>query len=302
MNEHELDHTLEGFLDLGPEVAPEHVHLAVATEFQGTSQVRQRSGNWWRSRADRRIDFSSLVVGAAALVVLVSLTVGLLNAPGLRGGDRPTPTPTGSSTATPTATAAVSPALPTPEVNPGSADYTVGNHRLEVDGVRFSFDIRRFGWEPHGTIHISKSEMGPQGAEGLIYWTAYPDGEEVAGCGPWITEPETQDPGDLAERMARAPGVEVVEAPSDVALGSVEGRHFVVSVRENLGCDPGFFFIWRATSGGALWQQAHVGDTLRVWILNVDSTIFFIVAQTSAQASEPFAAEMVGIVNSIRFE
>ena len=303
MNEHELDHTIEGFLDVGPEVAPEHVHLAVAMEFHGTSQVRNGPGSWWRSSAGQRSDFSSLIVGAAAAVLFISLAVGLLTAgPALLGGDQRTPTLTAEPTATATATAAGSPALPSPEVRPGSADYTVGNHRLEVDGVRFSFDIRKFGWEPHGTIHVSKSEIGPQGAEGLVYWTAYPEGEDVAACGPWINEPETQDPSDLAERMARAPGVEILEAPTDVALGRHGGRRLVVRIRENLGCDPGYFFSWMAKSDGALWQQTHVGDTLRVWIMSVNSTTFFVVAQTSAEASEPFTHELVQIAESIRFE
>jgi hypothetical protein len=302
MNEHQLDHALEGFLDVGPQAAPEHVHSAIAADLGATGQVRH-AWSGWSGSGDWRSAFSSVAVAVAAIVLVAVLGISLLNmGPVPLGGDHATPTATpkrSEGTPPPGATA-------TPEVNWDSADYNRGRHRLEVDGIRFSFVTSTPGWEPYRTIHISKSEFGPQGAEGLVYWTAYPEGEDVWPCGPWFDEPETADLGELAHRVATAPGVEVVEAPSELLrelrFGGVQGRHLVVRVRENLGCDPGYFFSWRAKTGGALWQQANVGDTVWVWILNVDGAPFFVVAETNVEASEALTQEMLEIVSSIRFE
>ena len=75
----------------------------------------------------------------------------------------------------------------------------------------------------------------------------------------------------------------------------------VLTVRENLGCDPGFFFTWRSQSGGAFWPGTSVGDTIKVWIVDVGEKRLFIQAQTKDARS--FLSYQIGkIVKSIRFD
>ena len=52
----------------------------------------------------------------------------------------------------------------------------------------------------------------------------------------------------LATAVSRAPGTKLVRGPSDVTLGGRPAKHVVLTVRKNVGCDPGFFYTWRAVS------------------------------------------------------
>jgi hypothetical protein len=190
---------------------------------------------------------------------------------------------------------------PTPEVDPQSAAYTLGRHGLTVDGFRFSFDIRRSSWEPYRGYQISTSVRGPQGAEGVIFWAGFPDGLEADPCGLLA-----QDVGlttDLvAEAVATTPGTEVISAPSSVVLGGRPATHVVVAIREDLGCDPGYFYNWKAKTGGAMWDMSVRGDTYKVWIVDVDGRLLFVGAATHADAGTRLEQEMDELVGSIEFE
>ena len=90
--------------------------------------------------------------------------------------------------------------------------------------------------------------------------------------------------------------------PSDVTIGGRAAKHVVLAVRENVGCDPGFFYTWQDVEEGALWPMTSVGDTIRVWIVDMDGTRLFIEAETTQQAVGGLAEEVQQIVESIRFE
>jgi hypothetical protein len=76
----------------------------------------------------------------------------------------------------------------------------------------------------------------------------------------------------------------------------------VVTVREDVGCDPGFFYNWKAQTGGAMWVTSELGDTIRAWIVNVDGALLFIGAETHHDASPALDREIQQIVDSIRFD
>jgi hypothetical protein len=75
----------------------------------------------------------------------------------------------------------------------------------------------------------------------------------------------------------------------------------VLTVREDLGCSPGFFFTWRTPMGGAFWPgtkrwRHHQGLDRRRWRKAV-----FVQAQTKDAHS--FLSYQIGkIVESIRFD
>jgi hypothetical protein len=54
----------------------------------------------------------------------------------------------------------------------------------------------------------------------------------------------------------------------------------VLTVREDIGCDPGYFFTWHDAREGPLWPETLTGDTIRVWIVDVNDMRLFIAGET----------------------
>jgi hypothetical protein len=286
-----MDELLDAWMDLGPTVAPQRIAEATRTEIRATTQNRPVGPAWF---ADMNT-FARLGLVAAAVVGLALIGMNLIPAIGGVGG------PSASSSSTPSPTPQATPSSTTRVSLPDSGNLEIGRNTVSVDGAKLSFEVADSSWEAYRRILIAKSEVGPQGAEAIVYWTPFPEGTQVVACGPWSNAPlATVD--QLVNAVITAPGIEVVEGPSDIRVGARPAKFLTVRVRENLGCDPGYFFNWRAQGGGALWQMTQVGDTLRVLILDVDGTPFFIVGQTNADASRWLDAEVEQIMDSIRFE
>jgi hypothetical protein len=184
------------------------------------------------------------------------------------------------------------------------------------EGVTFSFrvpttvheggDWERFSSIPTdksagGPISLNRSIVGPQGAEAIIFWTSFPDGDYADPCARLLSQKVGSSAADLAAAVATAPGTELVTGPSNVTLGGRPAKHVALTVREKVGCDPGFFYSWRDVNGGALWRTTGVGDTIRVWIVDVDRRRLFIEAATTKQAVGGLRQEAERIVESIRF-
>jgi hypothetical protein len=177
-------------------------------------------------------------------------------------------------------------------------------------GVRFSFRASTKNWErfcsltadksPRGPISLNKSIKGPQDAEAIIYWTSFPNGDYADPCTRLLGRSVGSSAADLAAAVSTAPGTEIVEKPSSVTLGGRPAKHLLLTVRKSTGCNPGFFYSWKDVHGGALWTTA-VGDTIRVWIVDVGGTRLFIAAATSVQANARLKREVNQIVESIRF-
>ena len=76
----------------------------------------------------------------------------------------------------------------------------------------------------------------------------------------------------------------------------------MLTVQEDLGCDPGFFFTSEPPPGGPGWWTTDAGDTIRVWIVNVDGTLLFIAGETKPTAHPELEQELEQIVDSIEFD
>jgi hypothetical protein len=192
-----------------------------------------------------------------------------------------------------------------PELN--SDGYAQGRHSTTVDSTTFSFAIGRSGWEPYpwdegplGSTLISKSISGPQGAEEVIYWAGYPESFAMSPCGSLQDAARPPSTLGVATRVATAPGTQLVTGPEEVTVGGHRAVHVVVTVDEAVGCDPGFFLSWTPQRGGAMWTETGVGDTIRVWVVEVDAGIFFIAAVTTPDAAER-DGEIQQIIDSIQF-
>jgi hypothetical protein len=207
------------------------------------------------------------------------------------------------------------PAAPGASHSPPPPGVDLQELERTVGGVTFSFNVPihrphdqlESSWEPKAGISINKSIVGPQGAEAMFFWTSFPDDERTDPCAGQLVEPGEvarllPSATDLAAAVARAPGTELVEGPSDVTVGGYPAKHFVLTVRKNLGCAPGFFYTWDDPAGGALFPSTTVGDTIRVWIVHVDGTRLFLEAVTTEQADFDLDQEIEQIVESIRFD
>jgi hypothetical protein len=252
--------------------------------------------------SSRRSDRSAVGFVLAALVLTVTLGIWLkvheersapvasTDAAALetRASDR-SPTPVASPSPTPAGVGPIERPL-------------IGRLSRIVGGVPFSFRVRTAGWERFGSISINKSIVGPQGAEAIIFWTSFPHGDYADPCGHVLSPPVGPSAADLAAAVSTAHGTELVTGPSDVTVDGRAAKHVVLTVRENVGCDPGFFYTWQDVERGAFWSMTGVGDTIRVWIVEVDGTRLFIEAETTKQAGTDLEQEIQQIVDSIRFD
>lgn len=201
--------------------------------------------------------------------------------------------------------------------SPASAD-AINNRSTQisrvVDGVRFSLALPSW-WEqgPHmdharnGLLNVTKSTVGPQGAEVVMFWTSFPRADRAAACTS-LTRPHIgPSTAHLAAVVANAPGTTLVKGPSLVTVGGRAAHHVVLKVRKDVGCDPGFFYTWQPRGrhgfcGGACWLESRVGDTIRVWIVSVGGTRLFIEAETNSRAGRSADREIRRIVGSIHFD
>jgi hypothetical protein len=199
------------------------------------------------------------------------------------------------------------------EYLPGSKSCDSSCRReLTIGGVPFSFRVPTRGWEAFGDISINKSIVGPQSAEAIIYWTTIP-GDYANPCPDvfgWPV-PSSSRPfgagigartvGELAAEVATAPGTELLAGPSNVIVSGRRAKRVGLLVHQDLGCDPGYFFIWHDMEAGALWPATEVGDTLSLWVVDARETPIVIAALTSEQATRGLRQEVGKIVRSIRF-
>ena len=180
-----------------------------------------------------------------------------------------------------------------------------------VAGVQFSFSAGE-SWAAspitksgdgfrEGRLGISKSILGPQGAEAIVFWTSFPEGYRSEPCAYLANRRIGRSTADLAAAVAKAPGTRLISGPSNVRIGGLPAKHVVLIVRKDLGCDPGYFFTWYSECWGPCWVETTVGDTIRVWIVNVGGTRLFFAAATTEQADARLKKEINEIVQSIGF-
>jgi hypothetical protein len=163
------------------------------------------------------------------------------------------------------------------------------------------------GWEqpPSPVLYFGKSVSGPQDAEAAVYLTALPGQGEAVRCREILGPPTDHvSMAELAAAVAAAPGTELIDPPFTTTVGGAPAMELTVVVRDDLGCDPGYFFSWRARTSGPFWTRTKVGDTITVWIVDTSpgsGKHLFIAAETRPGTASPLADEMREIVRTIRF-
>jgi hypothetical protein len=259
----------------------------------------QRQHMRQRRRSNGKTIGALAVTGAVGLAAVASSIVGALGGQNATTPADQTPTVAPGTSSEPQPGVAVTTTVPAGAFDGYARE---GRHSLTVEGVPFSFRVPTPGWERFGSISLNKSTVGPQGAEAMIYWTGFPEGVHADPCGHLRSASVGPSAAELAAAVSTAPGTRLVTAPSDVTVGGHAAKHVVITVREDVGCDPGFFYTWQDREEGALWPMTDVGDTIRVWIVDVDGTRLFIAGETKTAAGSELEQEIQQIVKSIRFD
>jgi hypothetical protein len=183
----------------------------------------------------------------------------------------------------------------------GKACASRCRQELTVGGVPFSFRVPARGWEQFGDMSINKSIVGSQAAEAIIYWTTIP-GDYANPCIDVFGMPFPRSVPQLANAVSTAPGTELVTGPADVTVGGRRAKHVQLVVRDDVGCDPGYFFIWHDMEAGALWPATEAGHTISAWVVDTRETPIVIGAVTTDRATAQLDEEIGMIVRSIRFD
>ena len=192
----------------------------------------------------------------------------------------------------------------------GPSPYAEGRVVRSVDGVGFSLAVDGEGWEngPHlrtdwrsHSFSITKNTMGPQGAEAIIFWTAFPKGGDAVPCDDLLHRATGGSAADLAAAMANAPGITVTSSPRRITVGGRPAWQLALTVRRETGCNPGFFFSWSTDHGGAFWDKTEAGDKIRAWLVDVGNR-HLVFAAVTRDTRVRLAREITQIVQSIRFQ
>jgi hypothetical protein len=248
---------------------------------------------------DRRSSRARAAFVAAPLLLFVVVGVWLNAREGIStsaaAGATPRATPSDDRTA-------ASPALTSPSISHlGSPTYAVGRQSLDVEGVPLSFSLPSEGWWRFGDLSVSKSTVGPQGAEAIVFWTSIADGTYADACGQWWGSP-LGSVADWAQDASTVRGTDLVTGPQVVSIGGYAAQHVVFTVRKDVACNPGFFHRWKVVAEGPYWAGTQIGDTIRIWLVQVGETVLYIEGDTHSNAGAHLKQEVEKIVGSISFD
>jgi hypothetical protein len=167
-------------------------------------------------------------------------------------------------------------------------------------GKSLSVDITS-GWISNGDFRIHTLS----GQAAFIFWTPSPTNVYADPCTKEPLDPPAGDtPAELAAAVSSIPGTDLIDGPSDVTIGGHPAKLVSIKIREDVDCPPGDFYLWYREANGPTdgrWPDA-LGDTINVWIIDVDGTIVWIDGSWSVNTTPDLHEEMRQIVDSIQFE
>ena len=280
---------------------PGHVALSTALTptFGGAPPSSARSLSSDPDEPTSRSARSTIAFVLGALLLMVAVGIRLN-----KEGEGPASTSVAPSLSPTRNSSSTSPSLSRPRTASISSPKSVGIGResLTVEGIPFSFSVPSEGWWRNGDLFISKSTLGPHGAEAIILWTGIAGSKPFArACGQWWGAPDGSL-ADWAAEASRNSGTELVSGPADVTVGGYAAKHVVLTIRNDVACDPGFFHRWKAVDVGPFWLSTEVGDTIRIWLVRVGGTILYIEGDTHDYAGAHLKREVDKIVSSMAFD
>jgi hypothetical protein len=272
----------------------------------------QRRPLWPARRFADMNAVAKIAVAAAAVVVVGVVGINLLPASGGVGGGAAvtaSPTPSPSPTPQPTPSPGASPGVVPPPVG----GLQPGTYSMRLEGVPFSLQLTTPTWENDGCqgcasdeAWISRGALFRATKESAMIGFSNIDGAYTDPCGG-TPGPRAGSIAELAAAVAAIPGVDVVTPPTDITVGGYPAKHVAISIPQDIACSPRQFRLWYddAGCGGndlcSRWVTV-LGETNRVWIVDVNGAHFWIEAETYEDASAELEQEVEQIVSSIQFE
>jgi hypothetical protein len=290
----DTERLIRAFLDEGVTELPERVYDAVRSDIDRTHQ-RVVIGSW---RTPDMNTFAKFAIAAAAALVVALVGYNLLPSDTGRGGIPPV-SPSPSMTVSPTITASPSPSpSPSDLAFPPAGPISAGRHSMILSGKSLSVDGLA-GWISNGEFRIHTAS----GQAAFIFWTDAPTNVYADPCARTPLDPPAGDtPAELAAAVSAIPGTELVSAPSDVTIGGHPAKLVSIKIREDIDCANTQFSLWYSQEpANGRWPDA-LGDTINVWIIDVDGTIVWIDGEAGSNTTPALREGMRQTVDSIQFE
>lgn len=269
--------------------------------------------SWWPARRSPQMNaLTKFAIAAAAVVAIAIVGINLLPRTSGDVGGLPIATPSPSSSPSSSPALSLSPE-PSPQAGafPPAGKLAIGRHTISQGGVKYSLAVATADWVSSGVEvgpdagHLTKNgATGPNGIW-LLSWTI--DGVYADPCGHVAAPPAGPSSADLASAVAAIPGVTLVAGPKDVTVGGHPAKHVVISIPEDIGCAPDRFYLWyddvRCGDSEPCFRWATaLGETNRIWIIDVAGKRVWIEAESYKGASADIETEIQGMIDSIQFE
>jgi len=256
--------------------------------------------SWWPAR--RFVPMNTqlrVLIAAAAVVVVAVVGYQLLPRNSSVGPGGPTPSPI----VTPSPTPPRSPLPTSAPVVPAAGTLTVGRHDLNLEGVHMTFAIATPGWTSNGIFGFDKGAFGAPDSGGFIVWQDDADGVFSDPCTSTQAPPAGPTAADMANAIAGMSSIELVSGPEAVTIGGKPAQRVVVRMPDPLPCRYDQFYLWYDTTVRDNARYASgAGNTIRVWIMEVDGKRVQIDGESNPGAPPQVDAELNAIVNSIQFD
>ena len=241
--------------------------------------------------------YAKLAIAAAAVVVFALVGYNMLPPGGGNVGVAPPVSPSPSPSPSPTAAPSPSPSdyafLP-------NGPIEAGRHSMILSGKSVSVDIPA-GWTSHLGFRMYKAS----GQAAFIFWTPPPTMVFTDPCRKEPLDPPAGDtPAELAAAVSTIPGTDLVGGPTDLTVDGHPTTLVSIRIRDDIDCAPSEFLLWGQPEDGpdgGRWPDA-LGDTVRVWMIDVDGTLVWIDGSASRNATPALHEELQQIVESIQLE
>ena len=263
--------------------------------------------SWWPARRSADMNnYAKLALAAVAVVAVAVIGFSLRPQGSGVGGGGSTVAPSPSALPTPTPGPTNS---PIPAAKAGAME--VGTYAFSQNGVDFTLDISQPDWVSNGVqiapdgINLNKGTGVSKDSAWMLFWSI--DGVYADPCGHKPAPPVSPSAADLAAGVASLPGAKLVSGPTDVTVGGHPAKAVAITIPKDIGCAPETFDLWYdstpcgASSPCNRWAS-YIGETNRVWIVEVDGTYVWIEAETYEGAGPEITNEIQGMIDSIQFK
>ena len=162
-----------------------------------------------------------------------------------------------------------------------------------------TFAIANPGWVSNGDFGFDK----PADKAGFIVWGDDADGVFSEPCSSTKAPPVGPSALDMTNAIAGMSSIELVAGPEPFTIGGKPAQMVMVRMPDPLPCPNDQFYLWYDTTiQGAARYASAAGNTVRVWIIEVDGKRIQLDGEYEPSSPASIDAELWAIVNSIQFD